>query len=226
LQYNLFLKEKEGVVMTIQSQNSYYGPNVGVGYQNVEIPHIDTRAPTIYDIKFPIGKRWIDQENNASYTLTSTSSIGGEMQATWKQDGGLTDGILSIVTDSGTVTPTNGVIQFNGIQQCATSGTGTTMQVAYSLNPDFVNTTVAHLFNSSVGKSYATAGQVTLAAGTATINSTDVTSASLIFLTVASLGTVSAPQALYVSAISQNTSFTITSASNTDTSTVNWFFIN
>lgn len=146
--------------MTIQPQNSYYAPNSGVGYQNVEIPHIDVRAPTIYDHKFPIGKRWINQENNASYTLTSTSSANGEIHAKW------------------------------------------------------------------IASQNQTIGQVTLAAGTATVNTTAVTANSLIFLTVATLGTVTAPKAICVSAQTAGTSFVITSADNTDTSVVNYLIIN
>jgi len=211
--------------MSIQSPNSYYAPNVGVGYENVEIPHVDTRAPTVYDYKYPLGKRWIDQEGQASYELCSVSSVLGEMQANWIKSGS-NAAINTITCDTGSVTPYNGVISCNGIQQCLTNGLGNTLQVGFSEYPQFYTITTTHLLNSSVSTAAATAGQVTLVAGTATVNTTNITSASLVFLTVAALGTVSTPQAVCVSAITAGTSFVITSASNTDTSVVNWFFIN
>ena len=65
-------------------------------------------------------------------------------------------------------------------------------------------------------------GLATLVAGTVTVACTNVTANSLIFLTVQTLGTVLAPQALRPSARVVETSFTITSADPTDTSTVAW----
>jgi hypothetical protein len=63
-------------------------------------------------------------------------------------------------------------------------------------------------------------GVATLSAGTVTVSNTSVTATSRIFLTVQSLGTVVVPQALAVTARTAGTSFTITSASITDTSVV------
>lgn len=63
-------------------------------------------------------------------------------------------------------------------------------------------------------------GTVTLSAGTVTVSNTSVTANSRIFLTVTSLGTVTTPKAVAVTGRTAGTSFTITSADNTDTSTV------
>lgn len=63
-------------------------------------------------------------------------------------------------------------------------------------------------------------GRVTLVAGTATVANVNVNGFSEIFLTAQSLGTVSTPQALAVTARTNGTSFTITSASASDTSVV------
>jgi len=71
----------------------------------------------------------------------------------------------------------------------------------------------------------ARSGVATLAAGTATVATTRVTANSRIQLTAQTLGTVTAPQALAVTARTAGTSFTITSANNTDTSTVAWFIV-
>lgn len=71
--------------------------------------------------------------------------------------------------------------------------------------------------------SNATMGSVTLTAGGATVNTTKVTATSRIFLTSqVDGGTVGF---LRVSARSAGTSFTITSSSGTDTSTVAWFIV-
>ncbi len=63
-------------------------------------------------------------------------------------------------------------------------------------------------------------GIATLVAGTVTVANTSVTANSRIQLTAQSLGTVTTPQALAVTARTAATSFTITSAGNTDTSVV------
>lgn len=63
-------------------------------------------------------------------------------------------------------------------------------------------------------------GTATLVAGTAVVSNTSVTANSRIFLTAQSLGTVSIPTALAVTARSAGTSFTITSANAIDTSVI------
>ena len=68
-------------------------------------------------------------------------------------------------------------------------------------------------------------GTATLVAGTVTVSNTSVTANTRIFLTVQSLGTVAAPKAIAVTARVAGTSFTITSADNTDTSVVAWLLI-
>lgn len=63
-------------------------------------------------------------------------------------------------------------------------------------------------------------GTATLVGGTVTVNNTSVTANTRIFLTVQSLGTVTVPTAIAVTARTAATSFTITSADATDTSVV------
>jgi hypothetical protein len=66
-------------------------------------------------------------------------------------------------------------------------------------------------------------GQAVLVAGTLVVSNTSVTASTRIFLSHANTsGTLGH---LYVSAQSAGTSFTITSSSNLDTSTVNWLLI-
>jgi hypothetical protein len=63
-------------------------------------------------------------------------------------------------------------------------------------------------------------GTATLSSGTVVVSNTAVTASSRIFLTVQSLGTVTAPSALCVSARSAGTSFTILASQLTDTSVI------
>lgn len=63
-------------------------------------------------------------------------------------------------------------------------------------------------------------GVATLVGGTVTVANTSVTASSRIFLTLQSLGTVTAPKSIAVTGRSVGTSFTITSADATDTSVV------
>jgi hypothetical protein len=71
----------------------------------------------------------------------------------------------------------------------------------------------------------ARSGVATLVAGAATVATTEVSANSRIQLTVQSLGTVSVPQAVGVTARNAGTNFTITSAGGTDTSVVAWVII-
>ncbi len=71
----------------------------------------------------------------------------------------------------------------------------------------------------------ARSGVSVLVAGTVVVANTSVTALSRIQLTAQSLGTVTAPKALAVTARTPGTSFTITSADATDTSTVAWFMV-
>jgi len=68
-------------------------------------------------------------------------------------------------------------------------------------------------------------GTATLSSGTATVATTAVKTTSRIMLTVQSLGTVTAPKAVAVTARTADTSFVITSADNTDTSVVAWVIL-
>jgi len=69
-------------------------------------------------------------------------------------------------------------------------------------------------------------GTGTLAAGSCVVSNTLVTATSRIFVTVKALGTVTAPKALGVTSRVAGTSFTVTSADATDTSTFDYMIIN
>lgn len=71
----------------------------------------------------------------------------------------------------------------------------------------------------------ARSGVATLVAGTVVVSNTSVTATTRIQLTIQSLGTVTAPKAIGVTARTPGTSFTITSADATDTSAIAWHLV-
>lgn len=75
------------------------------------------------------------------------------------------------------------------------------------------------------GGAAAKSGVATLVAGSKVVNTTAVAANSRIFLTVQSLGTVTAPKPLAVTARTNGTSFTVTSSDGTDTSVVAWMIV-
>lgn len=71
---------------------------------------------------------------------------------------------------------------------------------------------------------FGTSGAMT--SGAVTVTDTGATAASRYFFTTHTLGTVTAAQAYRASTITPGTSFVITSAAGTDTSTVDWHAFN
>lgn len=69
-------------------------------------------------------------------------------------------------------------------------------------------------------------GTVTLVGGAAIVSTTAALTASMIQLTIQSLGTVAVPMAVGVTARTNGVSFTITSSDATDTSVIAWMIIN
>lgn len=67
-------------------------------------------------------------------------------------------------------------------------------------------------------------GRVTLVAGTATVSAPGIAALTNVTLAIQSLGTVTAPKALGVTARVVGTSFTITSADATDTSVISYSY--
>ena len=72
----------------IQPGAQLYTAGFGTRAENVEVPHIDARAPTTSDIAFPIGKFWIDEVGLSSYQLVALVSFNGATTATWNVLGG------------------------------------------------------------------------------------------------------------------------------------------
>jgi len=119
--------------------------------------------------------------------------------------------VTGSLTTTTTLTATLGAIT-------ATNGNLVLGTAGNKINSTSVGTTTAAGANSF--------GSVALVGGTATVATTAVTANSLIFLQCQALGTVATAKAMAVTAKTASTSFVITSADNTDTSTVAWFIVN
>lgn len=144
---------------------------------------------------------WTAPGASSTAAVTSTGINGGGLRAT-----GFGFGVSG--TDLATVSQLPTLAGLNGL-----SLTGGTMTGPLDISGAGNGLAVAEGSNAKQGVA-------TLSAGTVTVSNTSVTATSRIFLTVQSLGTVAVPQALAVTARTAGTSFTITSASITDTSTV------
>ena len=220
--------------MSIQTGAALYAQSVGIRYEDVEIPVVQSRAPTTSDIRYPIGKIWIDRVGDAAYALTSISTITGEPVASWAALGGSSVAISNVLGTANQITSSvvGGVatlsipatFQAPGFVSAATTVTATLGAIT-ATNGNLVLGTAGNKLQIATGAN-ASVGTATLVAGTVTVATTAVTTNSKIFVTVGALGTVAAPQAMHVDAIVNGVSFDITSADVTDTSDVNWFIIN
>lgn len=213
--------------------------NVVDGYVYPQFIGYAMRAPTIHDI-YPAGTRW---QNNAVNPAVIYETTGSGL---WYSIVGGGEALTSLTVTPG---PTNitGTTNINtsgtGVTSIGTGGTG-----AVNIGNTTGNTAITGTLTTSAGitatngnLSLGTAGNklviatganasigtsAAMTAGVVTVANTSVTAGSIIFAVPAALGTVTAAQAYYISAKVAGTSFTITSASATDTSTWNYLIIN
>lgn len=198
---------------------------------------VQGRIPTSTDVA-PQGYLWLaDQTLGGSGALYYQSGfLSGAPSWILLATSGA--GVFTSVTSSGNISSTAGNIVANAGSITAgtnlvagTTVTGATGVIATTGNLTATNgnlalgtagnkVVIATGANASIGTSAA------MTAGSIVVATTAVTASSIIFVshnTIAgTAGAVSAPAASRVA----GTSFTITSSSNTDTSTVNWWIVN
>lgn len=119
--------------MAFQPGANLYTASFGTRPENVEVPHIDLRAPATTDVNFPIGKRWIDYIANTVYTLTSLTASQGSVTANWEEVS--STGNLNTLTtqDSTVVTPSASNIDISGSGTITTTGSGHTVTISPSV---------------------------------------------------------------------------------------------
>lgn len=114
--------------MTFQPGANLYTAGFGSRPENVEVPHLDVRAPSATDVMYPIGKQWVDSIGKNTYFLVSLSSFGGITTATWEKVQAAENALLSLSDGTTLVFPdTNGTIQL----------VGTTNQITTVSDPSF-----------------------------------------------------------------------------------------
>ena len=182
-----------------------------------------TRDPVGADRRYSIGTLWVNKTDNTSFQLTSVSGTS----ANWVQLGAFAG---TSITVSGNITSTAGDIE--ATLGSVTAGTTVTAGTGVTATTGDITATAGNLVAgvgleiTEAGGGDDTSGLATLSSGTKVVASTAVAADSRIQLTAQTLGTVTAPVALAVTARSAGVSFTITSADNTDTSTVAWLIVN
>lgn len=218
---------------SFQPGANLYTAAFGTRPENVEVPHIDSRAPASTDVLYPIGKKWVNTVSNNTYTLTSFTSALAVVSANWIVEGGSST-VLSVAGTANQITATNvsGAVTLSTPSSFVAPGsiTATTTLTATSgaitaTNGNLVLSTAGNKLSIATGAN-ASIGSAVLVGGTVTVATTAVTASSKIFLTVGALGTVLVAKAVHADTIVAGTSFDITSADVTDTSTVNWLIIN
>jgi hypothetical protein len=140
----------------IQPGANVYTQGFGSRPENVEVPHIDTRAPSTSDFMYPIGKRWIFV-GNSEYVLVALSTVGGITSATWDLLG-TNSGPLNTLTGNtgGALSPSAGNINIVGSGVISVAGSGSTLTISESPGAGLVST----LTGDSGGPISPTAGNI------------------------------------------------------------------
>ena len=230
--------------MTIQPGAVLNTQAFGNRPEGVEVPVVQTRDPSTYDWNYPIGKRWVNRSSNTTFELTSITQSGGVNTATWVTNGGATAAIATI--NSTSPVASNYVLAgtTNQISKADTAGTTT-----FSIPTGFVapgSVTATTTLTATLGNITATNGNLSLGtagnkiviatganasvgtsaamtAGAVTVATTASSATALIYFSRATTG--GTPGDVSITA-QDGTGFTLTSTSNTETSTFNYWIIN
>lgn len=208
-------------------------------------PIISKRDPTTSDIGYPIGQVWVNKIDDTYWVLTSVAAGA----ANWEDLSSNGSGSVGTLTgDTGTATPNAGNIQIAGTaDEITTAASGSTVTIslpAAITAPGSLTTTTT--LTATLGDITATDGNLVLdtagnkiiiadgadasvgtsaamTAGAVTVATTASSATALIFYSRATTGGTTGD----VSITAQDgTGFTLTSTSNTETSTFNWWIIN
>ncbi len=156
-----------------------YTQGFGSRPENVEVPVVAPISPTIANVAYPIGKRWINTVSNVEYVLTSLPMVSNVVTAVWTLNGTNTGPLNTLSDGSTVVTPTGGNIEILGTGSEITS-TGTNGPGAITLSfPSAMiapgsfatTTTLAVGTNATVAGTLGVTGASTLHALTATTGS-------------------------------------------------------
>ena len=183
--------------MAFQPGATLYAQSIGTRPENVEVPHIEARAPTSTDIggpiPFPIGKSWVDTLNSAAYVLTNLVTVSGLTTATWVTTGGGAGAVATLTGDSGTATPVAGNIFIDGIaNQIVTAGSAGTLTVGL---PSAVTAPGSLATTTTLAAGTSLSSGTTITAGTSVAATTSVTAGTTV---TATLGNITATNGNFV----------------------------
>lgn len=159
--------------------------------ENVEVPHIDTRAPTSSDYLYPIGKYWINKTANTVYFLTSQSSSASGTTSNWQLVESGASSLLTLSDDANTtVAPVSGNIKLAGttseITTTASAGTITFAIPTTFIAPGSIASTTTLTGGTGIT---ATTGNIVASTGNITTTVGSITSATTL---TATLGAITA----------------------------------
>lgn len=157
-----------------------YTQGFGSRPENVEVPHIDVRAPTAQDTNagfFPIGKRWIDKVAGNEYSLTSFSVSNGITTANWAFLGSSSGDLNTLSGDTGTATPSSGNIKISGTANeitTAASGSTVTLTIPSAFTaPGSITSTTTITAGTSISAGTSITAGTTLTATSGNITATN-----------------------------------------------------
>ena len=134
------------------------------------------------------------------------------------------------ITTPGSLTTTTTLAAGTALSSGTTITAGTSITATLgnitATNGNLVLSTAGNKISIATGANATVGTSSAMTAGAVTVANTSVTASSKIFAYPAVLGTVTVPQAYYISAITPATSFVITSQDATDTSTWNYWIVN
>ncbi len=116
--------------MTIQPGAIVNTQAFGNRPENIEVPVIQTRAPTVSDWNYPIGKRWINENAGEEYTLVAVQGSQGVNTATWIFGAGLTG---TVTLSGGTATISTPFVTANSKIVLSRQGIGSTGAAALGI---------------------------------------------------------------------------------------------
>lgn len=200
----------------------------GQGVVTAQFPPVQSpRDPTSADkvgtdgAPYNLLRQWINTTTKNSFTYLGSG--------VWVQVESSTGDLFTLSDTAGTiVNPASGNIQLSGTTAQITATAGAN-KITFSLPAAVTmpgSLTVTTKLNFATGANTSTGVSAAMSTGAVTVPNTSVTANSKILAYPAALGTVTVPQAYYISAIVAATSFTITSQDPTDTSTWNYVIIN
>lgn len=177
-----------------QSQQAYAQ---AVGTASTGRNLIMTRNPNSNDVNYKIGTFWQNTSNQSLWYLNSQSSPGAILQSNWVMIDAASGGIEEIDTDSGTATPSSGVVNVIGGPGITTSGSGDTVTISLSGGGTGIDSIDVQTGTSPVvpdGTGLVTINGAVVAAGTNPVRS-DGTGPNTLAIEVQTSQAIAAPDA-------------------------------